>query len=162
MTRAGLTTSIAAALVLALAGLAFAGVYGNKFPTREKYVRQAERICKGTTSQMNKKTDAANAALKKGDNKAGGTLILQSSQIFGKGVGRLGKLVKPKADRKKLKKWIASLKGDVKGLSELGSIIKSKGVGKPAQQALAAASAHANKTNSIVANFGFQHCLVNA
>jgi hypothetical protein len=160
--RAGLLIFIVVALALATASLAFAGVYGNKFPTREKYVAQAEKVCKGTTTKMNKKTNAANAALRKGDNKKGGGLIIASSQIFGKGVHRLGKLVKPKADRKVLKKWLASLNVDVKGLNKLGQIIKSKGVGKPAQNALAQASAHAKKTNKIVSKFGFSHCLVNA
>jgi hypothetical protein len=162
VTRAGLTALISAALVLLMASFAFAGVYGKGFPTREKYVRQAEKICKKTTAKMNKTTNAANAALKKGDNKKGGGLIITTSRTFGKGVHRIGKLVKPKDDRKVLKKWIRSLKGDVKGLANLGQIIQSKGVGKPAQAALAASSAHAAKTNAIVADFGFRYCLVNA
>jgi hypothetical protein len=160
--RAGLIGGIVAALFLGVAGLAFAGIYGDQFPTREKYVKQAEKICKGTTSKMNKKTNAANSALKKGDTKAGGSLIIASSNIFGKGIRRLGKLVKPKDDVKVLKKWLKSLKGDAKGLANLGKIIKANGVGKPAQQALAKASAHATKTNSIVVDFGFRYCLVNA
>jgi hypothetical protein len=160
--RFGLTTAIAAGLVLAVAGLAFAGVYGNKFPTRQKYVAQAEKICKAGTAKMNKQTNAANAALKKGNNKLGGSLIIASSGTFGKTVGRLGKLVKPKADRKVLKRWLTSLKTDVADLANLGKIIKAKGVGKPAQQALAASAAHAKKTNAIVSKFGFSYCLVNA
>ena len=162
MIRAGLIGGIAAALVLGVAGLAFAGIYGNAFPTRAEYVKQAEKICKNRTNKMNKKTNAANAALKKGDTKKGGSLIVESSQIFGKAVRNLGKIVKPKDDKKVLKKWLASLKGDVSGLANLGKIIKTKGVGKAAKQALAQASAHANKTNKIVKGFGFSYCLVNA
>jgi hypothetical protein len=160
--RSGLTLLIAAAAFLLLAGFAFAGVYGKGFPTRAKYVKEAEKVCKGTTAKMNKQTNAANAALKKGDNKKGGALITASGKTFGKGVGRLGKIIKPKADRKVLKKWIVSLKGDAKSLVNLGMIIQSKGVGGPAHKALAAEAAHAKKTNGIVGGFGFQYCLVNA
>jgi hypothetical protein len=89
-------------------------------------------------------------------------LIVGSAHIFGKGVHRIGKLVKPQADKKVLKKWIVHLKGDAKGLANLGKIISEKGVGKPARQALDAESAHAAKTNAIVDGFGFRYCLVNA
>jgi hypothetical protein len=153
---------IAAALFLLPAGYAFSGVYGNGFPTRAEYVKQAEKICKGTQTKMNKQTDAANAALKKGDNKKGGALIVGSAHTFGKGVHRIGKLVKPQGDKKVLKKWIVHLKGDAKGLANLGTIIIDKGVGKAAKKALAAEAAHAKKTNKIVDGFGFQYCLVNA
>jgi hypothetical protein len=157
-----LTLLVAAALILVPASYAFSGVYGQGFPTRAEYVKQAEKICKGTQGKMNKQTSAANAALKKGDNKKGGALIVGSARIFGKGVHRIGKLVKPKADTKRLKKWIVHLKGDVKGFANLGQIIIDKGVGKAAQNALAAEAAHAKKTNKIVSGFGFQYCLVNA
>jgi hypothetical protein len=160
--RSGLTLLIAAALMLVPASYAFSGVYGKGFPSRDTYVKQAEKVCKGTTAKMNKQTTAANAALKKGDNKKGGALIVASAQTFGKGTHRIGKIVKPKADRKVLKRWIVSLRGDAKGLANLGKIISAKGVGKPAQKALAAESAHAKKTNAIVNGFGFSYCLVNA
>jgi hypothetical protein len=160
--RTGLTIFIAAALFLLPAGYAFSGVYGGGFPTRAEYVKQAEKICKGTQGKMNKKTNAANALLKKGDNEKGGALIVGSATIFGKGIHRIGKLVKPQDDKKLLKKWIAHLKGDAKGLANLGQIIMDKGVGSAAKKALAAETAHAKKTNKIVSGFGFQYCLVNA
>ena len=162
MIRAGLISGIAAALILGVAGLAFAGIYGNGFPTRAEYVQQAEKICKARTAKMNKKTNAANAALKKGDTKRGGSLIISSSGIFGKAVRNLGQIVKPKDDKKVLKRWLASLKVDVGNLADLGQIIKKKGVGKAARKALAEASDHAEKTNKIVKKFGFSYCLVNA
>jgi hypothetical protein len=160
--RSGLTLFVVAALLALPAGFAIAGPYGKGFPTRAKYVKEAEKVCKGTVAKMNKQTNAANAALKKGDNKKGGALITASGQTFGKGVQRLGKIVKPKADRKLLKKWIVSLKGDANNLVSLGKIIQAKGTGGPAQKALAAEAAHAKKTNGIVSGFGFQSCLVNA
>jgi hypothetical protein len=162
MNRSTLTLLVAAAMLLVPASVAFSGVYGKGFPSRAKYVKQAEKICKGTTAKMNKQTNAANAALKKGDNKKGGALIVGSAQTFGKGTHRIGKLVKPQADKKLLKKWIVHLRGDAKGLANLGQIIIAKGVGKAAQNALAAESAHAAKTNAIVNGFGFRYCLVNA
>jgi hypothetical protein len=160
MPRTGITALLAVAALMLSASLALAGPYGKGVPTREKYVKRAEKICKGTNKKMNRLSKRSNAALKKGDNKQAGELIVGVSKVFGKGVRHVGALIKPPADKAVLKKWVVSLRGDVKLLAQLGKIVGKKGVGEASNAAVERSSAHAAQTNAIVTDFGFKHCLI--
>jgi hypothetical protein len=161
MSRTGLTALLAAATLLLPASFALSGVYGKGVPTREKYVSRAEKVCKGTNKKMNKLSKRSDAALKKGDNKTAGEEIVAVSKVFGKGVRHLGALVRPPADKAVLKGWIASLRADVKLLTQLGKIVGKNGVGELSTGAIERSSAHAAQTNALVADFGFKNCLIN-
>jgi hypothetical protein len=157
--RSRLVVLTCGAALLAGTAIAAAAATAPARPTRAEYVASAEKICAANKLRTNKLVIAANQKTEQDDTRAAGAKVVKAAAVFGKGVGAVGGLKRPKSDRAVLRHWLQSEQIDVELFRKLG---KTLAIGKAdkVKKVSATVTKHGKQSNAIVAGFGFHSCLI--
>jgi ABC-type transporter Mla subunit MlaD len=126
---------------------------------RDRYVAEAEPICKTNVLANNRIFQGVEKMVKEGKLKQASTHFFRAATAFGKTIRELAALPRPAADAARLKRWLDLLKEEKAIIQKIGKALAAEKKGKANSYAIEL-NRIANKANNTVLPFGFDYCRI--
>ena len=146
-------------LLVAMMMLCWAATATGAEPTveRERYVAEAEPICKTNVLANKRIFQGAKTEVKEGKLKLASKHFFRAATAFGKTIGELTALPQPAYDTARLTRWLGILKTEKEIILKIGRALAAEQKRKANSHAIEL-NRNSNKANNAVLTFGFDYC----
>ena len=153
--RGGRLLVLVAALLLCSAAVATADEQSEL--ERERYVREAEPICKKNVEANKRIFKGLRQEVRQDELKKASKHFFRAAPAFGRTIRELATLPRPGADAARLAKWFEALKGVKAIVLKVGKAFAAEQKRKASQLGVDLNRA-SNKANNVVIPLGFNYC----